>query len=77
MGVGGIMVMVAVGVLLAALYYGISIFDIFLVGPGLFTFLAVTVGLIVFIIASRRPRNGFSGGTRSDLRKKQRSGPRR
>jgi hypothetical protein len=76
MNVGGIIIMVAIGVLLAALYYGITIFDIFLVGPGLFTFLAVTVALIVFVVASRR-RNGFSGGTRRDLRKKPRSGSRR
>jgi hypothetical protein len=76
MNIGGIMIMVVVGVFLAALYYGISIFDIFLVGPGLFTFLAVTVALIVFVVASRR-QNGFSGGPRRDLHKKQRSGSRR
>lgn len=66
-----------VGVLLAALYYGISVFDIFLVGPALFTFLTVTVALIVFVVANRRRRNDFSGGTRSSLRKKQRLGSRR
>lgn len=77
MGIGGIIVMVAVGLLLAALYYGISIFDIFLVGPGLFTFLAVTVALIVFVVASRHRRTDFRGRTRSDLRKKRRSGSHR
>ena len=77
MGIGGIVVMVVVGVILASLYYGVGIFDIFLVGPALFPFLAVTVALIVFVVASRRRRNGFSGGTRSNLRKKQRPGSRR
>jgi hypothetical protein len=70
MNVGGVIVMVAVGVILAALYYGINIFDIFLVGAPLFTFLAVTIGLIVVVVARRR--NSLSGGRRSNLRKKQR-----
>jgi len=76
MSVGGIIVMVIVGVVLTALYYGIGIFDILLVGPGLFTLLAVTVALIVFVVANRPRRNGFSG-TRNALRKKQRQGSRR
>ncbi len=54
MGVGSIIVMAAIGVVLAALYYEINIFDIFLVGPALFTFLSVTVGLIVVVVARRR-----------------------
>ena len=69
MDVGGIIVMVAVGVILAALYYGINIFDIFLVGSPLFAFLAVSVGLIVIVVARRR--NSPSRGGRSHLRKKQ------
>jgi hypothetical protein len=77
MGGSGIIVMVVVGILLIALYYGINALDILLVGPGLFAFLAVSVALIVLVVANRRRRNGFDGGTRSDPRKKRPSGSRR
>jgi hypothetical protein len=56
MGVIGIVVTIAIGLFLAALAYGINIFDIFLVDPLPFALLAVTVAGIVLVAASRRRR---------------------
>ncbi|HVO22102.1 MAG TPA: hypothetical protein VMW56_00580 [Candidatus Margulisiibacteriota bacterium] len=56
MGIVGITVAIAVGLFLAALAYGINIFDIFLVDPVAFALLAVTVAGIVLVVAGRRRR---------------------
>ena len=56
MGVIGIIVAIAIGLFLAALAYGINIFDIFLVEPIQFTLLAVVVAAIVLVIAGRTRR---------------------
>jgi hypothetical protein len=56
MGVIGIIVAIAIGFFLAALAYGINIFDIFLVEPIQFTLLAVAVAGIVLAIAGRTRR---------------------
>ncbi len=56
MGVIGIVVAIAIGLFLAALAYGINVFDILLMDPVLFTLLAVTVAAIVLVVAGRQRR---------------------
>ena len=56
MTLAGIIALGVAGVLLLAFASGINPFDILLVGPVLFTFLTVTVSLIVVVVAYRRRR---------------------
>jgi hypothetical protein len=56
MGVIGIVVTVAIGLFLAALAYGINIFEVLLVQPLLMTLLALTLAGILLVIAGRRRR---------------------
>jgi hypothetical protein len=53
MGVIGIIVAIAIGLFLAALAYGINIFDVFLLEPVQFTLVVITIAAIVLIAAAR------------------------
>jgi hypothetical protein len=57
MSLAGIIALVAAGLILVAFAYGLDPFEVLLVGPVLFTFLSVTVALIVVVVASRRRRS--------------------